>query len=439
MIAALPSPPDARTFALLGAGESVIRGIIISALPLAVYASLGDARALSLLYTAAGLTALGSSFAMPWIARRVRRSRFYLAGYAGFALGAACAAAGGALTPAAVFLTALATVVITVGFNAYLMDWIPRAEIGRAETLRLFWSGPAWLAGPFVGVWLMEEAHPAAPFVVSGLAAATVAVLFLRLGLGEGRAIRRAAEPAPLAHIGRFLRQKRLVAGWALAATRSCGWMAFYIYVPVYAVQSGLGEKAGGLVVSLGAGALLLAPALGRVLARLGVRRAVIAGFAGGAGGWALAAALAPHAPVATAAALLGAALFMVLLDICAGLPFLVAVKPAERDEMSAVYATFRETSLVATPAIGGAILSFAPLPAVFLAVAAGYGAAALAARRLPRRLGRPRARPSAPPALPSAAVQSRASPSAALPPGVLQSGVLQSGEAPLAATAPTR
>jgi hypothetical protein len=298
-----------------------------------------------------------------------------------------------------VFLTAISTVVVTVAFNAYLMDRIPRAEIGRAETLRLFWSGPAWLAGPFVGVWLMEEVDPAAPFALSGLAAVAVAALFLRLGFGEGRAIRRAAEPAPLAHIGRFLRQPRLVAGWALAATRSCGWMAFYIYVPVYAVQSGLGEKAGGLIVSLGAGALLLAPPLGRVLARLGVRRAVIAGFAGGAAGWALAAALAPHAPVATAAALLGAALFMVLLDICAGLPFLVAVKPAERDEMSAVYATFRETSLVATPAIGGLILGVAPLPAVFLALAAGYGAAAFAARRLPRRLGRPRTGRAAAPA----------------------------------------
>lgn len=392
MIAASIRTPDARTFALLGACESVIRGIIISALPLAVYASLGDARALSLLYTVAGLTALGSSFAMPWIARRVRRSSFYLWGYGGFAVGAACAAAGGWLTPAAVFLTAISTVVVTVAFNAYLMDWVPRGEIGRAETLRLFWSGPAWLAGPFLGVWLMEEVHPAAPFVVSGVAAAAVSALFLRLGLGDGRAIRRAAEPPPLAHVGRFLRQPRLIAGWALATTRSCGWMAFYIYIPVYAVESGLGEKAGGLIVSLGAGFLFLSPPLGRVLARLGVRKAVIVGFVGGAAGWALAAALAPHAPVATAAALLGAALFMVLLDICAGLPFLVAVRPAERDEMSAVYATFRETSLVATPAIGGAILGFAPLPAVFLAVAAGYGAAALAARRLPRRLGRPRA-----------------------------------------------
>jgi predicted MFS family arabinose efflux permease len=383
--------PGPRAFALLGGAESWVRAIIVSAMPLAVYAAMGDARAYSALYTAAGVAALGFSVAAPWIARRMRRSAFYLSGYAGFALAAALAAAGGAATAAAVFLTTVSTVVITIAFNAYLMDRVPREAIGRAETLRLFWSAPAWIAGPFVGVWLREEVHPAAPFVVSGLAAAGAAALFLRLGMGEARAPRRAPDPGPVAHLGRFLRQPRLVAGWALATTRSCGWMAFYVYVPVYAVQSGLGEKAGGLIVSLGAAFLLATPIMGRALARLGIRRAVVGGFAGGAAGWAAAAALAPHAPVATAAALLGACVFMVLLDICAGLPFLVAVRPAQRDEMSAVYATFRETSLVATPAVGGAILSVAPLPAVFLAVAGAYAAAGLAARRLPRRLGRPR------------------------------------------------
>ncbi len=393
----LPRAPDIRAFALLGAAEAAVRGLTISALPLAAYAALGDAAALSALYTAAGVAALGLSLVLPALGRRLRRRTLYLAGLAGFALSGLCGAAGGAATGAAVVLGAWATVIATVCFNAYLMEQVPRAALGRAEALRLFWSGPAWLAGPFIGVWMMAELHPAAPFLLSAAGAAATAALFLRLGLAGPRPARRAAVAHPLAHLARFARQPRLVAGWALATTRSCGWMAFYIYVPVYAVQSGLGEKAGGLIVSAGAAFLLASPLFGRLLARIGVRAAVVAGFAGGAVGWALAALLAPHAPVAAAGALLGAAACMVLLDLCAGLPFLAAVRPAQRDEMAAVYASFRETSLVATPALGGAILAVAPLPAVFLAVAGGYGAAALAARRLPRRLGRPRPGPPAP------------------------------------------
>jgi MFS family permease len=387
--------PDARAFALLGGLEAVVRGLLLSATPVLAYRAIGDAQALSAVYTAAGVAALGLALVTPWLGRVVARRRLYVGSALGFVASGALVALDADWIVAAIVVNALATVVMTICFNAYLMDYVARADLGRAESLRLFWSAGAWVGGPFVGVWLMETAGPAAPFLASGAAALALIGLFLRLRFGEGRAIRRAKgpPPSPLAHLGRFLRRRRLVAGWALATTRSCGWMAFFIYGPVYAVQSGLGELTAGLIASLGSAFLFLSPAMGRMLSRLGVRKAVVAGFGGGALGWALAASVADAAPWLAVAGLLGAAVFMVSLDVSAGLPFLMAVKPGERAEMSAIYATFRESSLIATPAAGGLALGLGGVPAVFGTVALAYAAAAFGARGLPARLGLPRMR----------------------------------------------
>ena len=39
---------------------------------------------------------------------------------------------------AALFAQAIGTVTLTVCFNAYLMDYIERTELGASESLRLF-------------------------------------------------------------------------------------------------------------------------------------------------------------------------------------------------------------------------------------------------------------------------------------------------------------
>jgi MFS family permease len=386
--------PGPRAFALVGAGEAATRSMILSVLPIAGYRAFGDAQALSTAYLLAGLAALALSLGMPILARRLRRRDLFATGALAFVAASVFGIAGGPWVAGAIVANAFGVVFVGVSYNAYLMDYAPRAALARTESLRLFWSAAAWTAGPFLGVLLMQAVHPAAPFVASGAAALAMLAVFRVLGFGDGRAIRRAKPPAALslAHLGAFARRPRLVGGWALATGRSCGWVAFFVYAPVFAVEAGLGEKVGGFIVSAGQGYLFAAPLMTRWMAGVGVRRAVVIGFAGGAAAWAAAAAFTGTAPVAAAGALLLTGLFMVLLDVAASLPFLMAVKPSERTEMSSVFGTFRDVSSVATPAIGAAVLAVAPLSAVFLTVAAGYAAAGLAARRLPRRLGRPRA-----------------------------------------------
>ena len=384
----------ARTFAILGGIEAAARAIVASVLPLAAYRAMGDAAGLSQIYLLVGLVSLISALILPALGRYVRRRFLYTAGALGLALAAALGALfDGRFVLGALFLQAIGTVTLTVCFNAYLMDYIERTELGASESLRLFYSASAWTVGPFLGVWLMDEVGLAAPFVISFIASIILIVAFWCFRLGDGKAIARAKAPAPnpLAYLGRFARRPRLVAGWLFASIRSCGWVAFYLYVPIFAVESGLGEKVGGFMVSLGSLYLFATPFMLRWLRRHSVRQAVMMGFALGAASWTATAALLPSNIWAAALALEAAAFFMVFLDVVGGLPFLMAVKPSERTEMSAVYSTFRDVSNVVTPAIGSLVLLIAPLGGVFLLMGGLFASASLLASTLPARLGKAR------------------------------------------------
>jgi len=56
----------------------------------------------------------------------------------------------------------------------------------------------------------------------------------------------------------------------------------------------------------------------------------------------------------------------LVLLDACGALPFMMAVKPSERTEMSAVYSSFRDVSGIVSPGLAWLVLQLAPVPAIF-------------------------------------------------------------------------
>ena len=80
---------------------------------------------------------------------------------------------------------------------------------------------------------------------------------------------------------------------------------------------------------------------------------------------------------------------FLILLDVSAGLPFLLAVKPSERTEMSAVYSSYRDVSGILTPGMAWVVLMFAPLAGIFAAGGAALVGAWILANSLPVRLGK--------------------------------------------------
>ena len=66
----------------------------------------------------------------------------------------------------------------------------------------------------------------------------------------------------------------------------------------------------------------------------------------------------------------------------------MMAVKPSERNEMSAVYSTFRDVSGILTPGVAWLVLQFLPLVGLFVVTAMGALIAAFIATKLHRQLG---------------------------------------------------
>jgi ACDE family multidrug resistance protein len=72
--------PRIEHFALLAGLEAAVRGTLISAMPLAVYAALKDAQLTSLVYFLAGIVALIWGLMVPWATRKVPRRWAYTTG-----------------------------------------------------------------------------------------------------------------------------------------------------------------------------------------------------------------------------------------------------------------------------------------------------------------------------------------------------------------------
>lgn len=378
--------PSVNAFAFLASLEAGVRGILLSVMPLAIYREVGDAAIVSKYYFLVGFVALVAGSLVPWGTRFIPRRWMMTLGAMLYLVGTAFALFGGSAgLLLALTSNAVATITLWVCLNAYLLDYFARADIGRTESRRMFFSAAMWAAGPVLGIWLLDVWYPA-PFLVAGAFALGIIAAFWRLRLGNGKQIRKARGPAanPVAYLGRFVRQPRLVAGWTFAVIRSCGWWVYVVYLPIYCIENGLGERMGGAMLSATNLLLFLAPAILHWVLKTSVRASVRLGFAVTAVTF-MAASLLP-VPLAAAIAMFGGAAALILLDVAGSLPFLMAVKPSERTEMAAVYSSFRDVSGFLTPGVAWLVLLVAPVSGVFavcgLAMAASW---ALAARVHPR------------------------------------------------------
>ena len=381
--------PSVRGFAILNGTEAIARGMLISVFPIEMYRALGDAALVSRTYFLIGLLSLASGLMVPYLARFVPRRFIYMAGTMMFAIGALMAAMGGStLVVNGLAMITVATVTLFVCFNAYVLDYIARTELGRCETSRMFYSAIGWTAGPVLGVILMGVWRPL-PFLISAAAAITMLALFLWMRLGNGKLITKSKRPPtnPLAFLTRFFAQPRLVAGWLFAVIRSCGWWVYVVYLPIFAIERGLGDQLGGIALSISNGLLFVTPFMLRWMQRNSIRTAVRLGFLM-TGLLFIASGLLANVAWAAVLCLMAASFFLILLDVSAGLPFLLAVKPSERTEMSAVYASFRDVSGILTPGVAWLVLLAAPITGVFIAGGAGLLGAWLLSVRLHPRLG---------------------------------------------------
>jgi|TARA_R110002126_G_scaffold15266_3_gene62844 ACDE family multidrug resistance protein len=384
--------PSVRGFAVLAGIEAIARGILISVFPLIIYRALQDVGVVSKVYFFIGLSSLMIGLLVPYLIRYVPRRWVYAAGTIMFAIGAllACFEAPIAVVVGLSFTT-FATVTTFVCFNAYVLDYVSKIELGKLETSRLFYSALGWTVGPVLGVFLFGWWRPA-PFLIAAIAALTMLLVFLVMRLGDGKLITksRAAPANPFAYFRRFAEQPRLITGWTFAVIRSCGWWVYVVYLPIYALENGLSEQLGGIALSISNGALFLTPLMFRFIQRRSVKKAVRIGFL--ISGLLFLVAGAPHGtPPIAVVCLMAGSFFLILLDVCAGLPFLLAVKPSERTEMSAIYSSFRDVSGILTPGAAWLVLLVSPISGVFVAGGTGLLMAWVLANKLHPRLGQAR------------------------------------------------
>ena len=385
--------PGVRAFAAVGAFEAVTRGIALSVYPLLMYRAWGDAAVVSQQYFVVGVLSLLMGLSVPMLTRHLPRRWVYTLGAVLYVVSAMLGMVGGKVTTLALLCHVMATATVFVCFNAYVLDNLERADFGRLESLRLVFGGFGWTIGPVLGVWLVRF-WPGAPFIIVGVAALGMLSAFWWLRLAHGRvsALADSASANPYSILRRFVVQPRLVAGWLFVVLRSCGWWVYVVYLGIFAVQSGLGDQVGGIASSLANMGLFMAPLMLRWMGRRSVRHAVRTGFLVSGVIFVLAACVSPF-PMATVVLLVLASYFLVLLDVCGGLPFLMAVKPSQRTEMSAVYSSFRDVSGILTPGAAWVVLQFSPLAGVFALAGGALLIAWLLAAHLHPELGIPGAR----------------------------------------------
>jgi MFS family permease len=190
----------------------------------------------------------------------------------------------------------------------------------------------------------------------------------------------------PWNNIRRYMEQPRLRLAWIIPFGRSTFWTTFFVYPPLYIVQQGGSETIVAVMLSAGQGLLFFAPLVGRLGARHGIRRVIIAA-ATGTGLISLAAGLLQPGPIEVAAIFVIAALGATALDALGNIPFLRAVRHYERSEMTSVFRTYIEASQLLPAAAYAAVLTVAPLPAVFVVLGGVLLVSAWYARYLPRAL----------------------------------------------------
>ena len=381
--------PKVFHFALLSAIEAALRELLISVWPLLLYKIWQSAETVSLIYIGLGVSALLWGGLIPALTLWLPRRWTMTFGISLNILSGLLVLTGKPmLMTVGLLLHALGTATFLICLNAYVLDYIARVDLGKNESMRLVFSAICWSIGPFLGVWLMDWWLPA-PFILALLLSIVLMVSFWRLRLGNGKQISRsrAPTPNPVAYLGRFIYQPRLVSGWLFAVIRSCGWWVYIVYLPIYCIESGLGNHIGAAALSVTNTLLFLSPLVLKFVKKYGVRLSVIGSFSIAALAFGLAWAATDQAWWTITALFIGS-FALIMLDVCGSLPFLMAVKPSERTEMSAVYSSYRDASGILVPTAAWIILLVSPISGIFAVTGLALGSMALLATKLHPRLG---------------------------------------------------
>jgi len=384
------SAPGAETLAFLFGLEALSRGTASAVLSIDTVRILGSDEAVSVCVLLGSIVTIPTLLLAPALARRFGRPSLMSAAALTGGLAALLFSFFAVETQVLGFvLRALGVALVSFCLNLFIMDYVRRGDLGRSEPLRMLSLGIGWIIGPAIGVFLAQSVSAEAPYYFSGGSMIVLIVIFWALRFKSAPGVRPTQKRAfenPLKNIREFLSNPRLLHAWLNASGRGMFWMSFFIYTPLYAVQNGLGEAVGGVMLSAGAGGMLGMPLWGWITRRIGIRK--IAQFTFGAaalgcfGAWMLA-----DAAVFGATGILIAALAMSMNDGYGNALFFRACRPSRRTEMTPAFTTYRDVAEISHAAIFAIVLIFLPIETVYLVLGIILGGLAILSQKIHPRL----------------------------------------------------
>lgn len=380
-------------FLVLFTLDVACRALLLTIVPQQAYQLLGSAQLVTLVYLSASVGGLAASLAVPLALSRWSRRAVVAASLIANALCCVLLASGKAeALVAALVLQTLATSTMEIVVNLYLLENVARRDLNRFEPQRMLFAGVSFVIGPWLGVALHNRVAEGTTYLLVVLLIAIHLSYFLLLTAGGSRdqGSRQtgpvAAAISPLDYVRRFAVQPRLVLAWVLAMGRYGWWLMYFVYTPILVARSGYGPETGGMLVSLGQLPMLAVGAWAMLGRRHGLRRLMVFGYAA-CGLATLAVGATTGVPILAMACICLAALFASMIDGAGNVPFLRAVRPLERREMTSVYMTFRHAGSLGLSAVFYGVLAIASLPFVY--VTSGLIALTMSglSLKIPRRL----------------------------------------------------
>lgn len=378
-------------FILLFTCDASSRSLLLSLVPLQAYDLLGAAKTVSLVYFYVAFTGLITILIIPTVLHYISR-RLTMC----LALGTQLSSIGLLATNTTwglvvgLILQALSYASLDVILSLYVLDHIPRRELNVFEPKRTMIAGGAYAISPWIGVTLHQNFAPFSTYVVAGLASLTLlsVFLFIRLQSNQSVAMDSVAGTNPIRLVIRFVSQPRLLLSWTLAFGRNGWWFTFFIYIPIYVTSVGYSAEVGGALVTIGMLPLFLTPQWSRLGQRFGIRNLLSMAYSLAGIGYILAATAASFdMPKTSIGIFCIAAFFACMIDGAGNVPFLRAVRHYDRTAMTSIFMTFRHISPIAIPGIMAFVLSFLPLPWVFVTSGCMTLTMAVFSRFLPRRM----------------------------------------------------
>lgn len=385
--------PGPTSFAAIYALDSAARALTATVIPLQAYALYKEFATenadsyVGTTYSAVAIVSFFGTFLTPFVIHRLGRNAAYVIGILCCVIGMAGLATSTIPGLGLGMLgRALSGVVGSVCLILFIVDFIPRHDLVRSETMRLFASCVAWGFGPVIGVELYERYGIVAPAAISVGVHFCLILYFRRLKLAKPSVESTPPPRNPLTMIWRFAAQKRLRLSWLIVFGRSAWWSMFFTYPALYLQDHGIDESWAGWLVGVGNLLLGLSPLVRMVAQKLGIRRPIIGAFWCG-GGLTVGVIFLYDHPLAFSLLLLVAAVFIVTLDSLGNIPFMRFARPRELPQLATVFRTYVDTAEFIPSAIYAVLLTMFDFRAVFVFSGLLALVVGVAATWLPRRL----------------------------------------------------